>query len=612
MSGANAPLPLEPLTAISPVDGRYRERVAALAPLASEFGLMRYRVRVEVEWFLHLAALPEIAELPAVDAARAAKARAIWRDFSVRDAAEVRRKEARTNHDVKAVEYFVKGRLGGATGLPEHMEFVHFGCTSEDVNNLAYGLLITDARRQVLLPAMRGVEDDLRALARPLADTPMLARTHGQAASPTTVGKELANFVARLARQREQFAAAEVLGKMNGAVGNYNAHHAAYPNVDWPRRCREFVTGLGLAFNPHTTQIEPHDHLAEWFHCLTRFNQVLLDLSRDLWGYIALGYFRQRAKPGEVGSSTMPHKVNPIDFENSEGNIGVANALLGHLAGKLPVSRWQRDLSDSTALRNVGTAFAHCLLAYDSARRGLAKLELDAERCRADLAGAWEVLAEAVQTVMRAHGQPAPYERLKALTRGRRLDERVYREVLEALELPPAALRDLAALTPAAYTGLAPTLAQDALAEQAATVREVPWTSHRDALCAVRIAVFVDEQGIDRDEELDGEDAAARHFLAEDGAGHPVGAARLLPSGQIGRMAVLPAWRRRGVGARLLASAVAAARADGLPVFLHAQVDAVPFYERNGFAVVGDVFEEANIGHRKMIPNAPAAPKPKL
>ena len=609
MSSTDAPLPLEPLTAISPVDGRYRDRVAALAPLVSEFGLMRYRVRVEVEWFLHLAALTEITELPPVDAARAARARSIWRDFSVRDATEVRRLEARTNHDVKAVEYFVKQRLGDATERPEQMEFVHFGCTSEDVNNLAYGLMITDARRQVLLPAMRGVEDDLRALARPLADTPMLSRTHGQAASPTTVGKELANFVARLARQRTQFAGAQVLGKMNGAVGNYNAHHAAYPNVDWPRRCREFVTGLGLTFNPHTTQIEPHDQLAEWFHCLTRYNQVLLDLDRDLWGYIALGYFRQRTAPGEVGSSTMPHKVNPIDFENSEGNIGVANALLAHLAAKLPVSRWQRDLSDSTALRNIGAAFAHSLLAYDSARRGLAKLELDAERCRADLAGAWEVLAEAVQTVMRAHGQPAPYERLKELTRGRRLDERVYREVLDALDLPPAALRDLAALTPASYTGLAPTLAQDALAEQTATVREVPWASHRESLCAVRIAVFVDEQGIDRDEELDGEDAASRHFLAEDGDGQPIGTARLLPSGQIGRMAVLPVWRRRGVGAQLLAAAVAAAQADGLPVFLHAQLDAVPFYERNGFNVVGDVFEEANIGHRKMTPGAPA-PKP--
>ena len=615
VSGANVSLslgPLEPLTAISPLDGRYRERVAALAPLVSEFGLLRYRVRVEVEWFLHLATWAEIAELPPVDAARAAQARAIWRGFSVRDAAEVRRLEARTNHDVKAVEYFVKQRLGDAVERPEHLEFVHFGCTSEDVNNLAYGLMITDVRRQVLLPALRAVEDDLRALARPLADAPMLARTHGQAASPTTAGKELANFVARLARQRERFAGMEVLGKMNGAVGNYNAHHAAYPNVDWPRRCREFVTGLGLTFNPHTTQIEPHDQLAEWFHCLTRYNQVLLDLDRDLWGYIALGYFRQRTAPGEVGSSTMPHKVNPIDFENSEGNIGVANALLGHLAAKLPVSRWQRDLSDSTALRNIGAAFAHCVLAYDSARRGLAKLALDAERCRADLTGAWEVLAEAVQTVMRAHGQREPYERLKALTRGRRLDERVYREVLDALDLPPAALRDLAALTPAAYTGLAPTLAENALAEQPAAVREVPWASHQDALCAVRIAVFVDEQGIDRDEELDGEDAASRHFLAQDADGHPIGAARLLPNGQIGRMAVLPAWRRRGVGAQLLGCAVAAAQTDGLPVFLHAQADAVPFYERNGFAVVGDVFEEANIDHRKMIPSAPApTPRPR-
>ena len=611
MTAANALLPLDSLesldslTAISPVDGRYRERVAALAPFVSEFGLMRYRVRVEVEWFAHLAALPEIAELPPLDAARAEQARALWRDFSVADAAEIRRLERRTNHDVKAVEYFVKERLSALAGLREHREFVHFGCTSEDVNNLAYGLMLTDARRRVLLPAMRGLLDDLRRFALPLADVPMLAYTHGQAASPTTVGKELANFVARLARQLGAFADAQLPGKMNGAVGNYNAHHAAYPGVDWPRRCREFVEGLGLAFNPYTTQIEPHDQLAEAFHALMRCNQVLLDLDRDVWGYIALGYFRQRAAPGETGSSTMPHKVNPIDFENSEGNIGVANALLGHLAEKLAVSRWQRDLSDSTALRNVGAAFAHSLLAYDSARRGLAKLEVDGDRCRADLDAAWEVLAEAAQTVLRAEGQPEPYERLKDLTRGRRIDADVYQELLDNLPLRDDARRKLGALTPASYTGLAATLARAALAEEpptAPSVREVAWATHHEALSAVRLAVFVDEQGVPRAEELDGEDATGRHFLAEDGSGQAIGTARLLPNGQIGRMAVLPAWRRHGVGTRLLALAVAAAREDNAPAFLHAQVDAVPFYERNGFVTAGEDFDEAGIQHRKMIP----------
>ncbi len=604
MTNARAPLPLDSLTAISPVDGRYRQRVAALAPLVSEFGLMRYRVRVEVEWFLHLAALPEIAALPAVDDDRAERVCAVWRDFGVADAAEIRRLERRTNHDVKAVEYFVKARLGAIDGLREHVEFVHFGCTSEDVNNLAYGLMLADARRQVLLPAMRGLVEDLRRLALPHVDTPMLSRTHGQAASPTTVGKELANFVARLRRQLTAFAHAQLPGKMNGAVGNYNAHLAAYPAVDWPRRCREFVEGLGLAFNAHTTQIEPHDQLAEAFHCLTRFNQALLDLDRDLWGYIALGYFRQRAVAGETGSSTMPHKVNPIDFENSEGNIGIANALLGHLAEKLAVSRWQRDLSDSTALRNVGAAFAHSLLAHDSARRGLAKLEVDAERCRADLDSAWEVLAEAVQTVMRAEGQAEPYERLKELTRGRRIDADVYRELLENLPLSDDARRKLAALTPTTYTGLAATLARNALAEEPPTVREVAWATHREALSAVRLAVFVDEQGVARAEELDGEDPAGRHFLAEDANGEPIGTARLLPSGQIGRMAVLPAWRRHGVGTQLLELAIAAAREDNAPAFLHAQVAAIPFYERNGFVAMGEEFDEADIQHRKMVPRA--------
>ena len=589
------------LTAISPLDGRYRQRVAGLAATVSEFGLLRYRTRVEVEWFLHLSTIPEIAELPSVNAEQTRQLRSIWRDFTVRDAAAIRALEQRTNHDVKAVEYFVKDAIARVPALRPHVEFVHFGCTSEDINNLAYGLMVVEARRQALAPAMLGLGDAIRRLALPLTATPMLARTHGQPASPTTMGKELGNFVARLERQRGKFLEVTLLAKMNGAVGNYNAHVVAYPQVDWPRRCRDFVEGLGLAFNPHTTQIEPHDYLAEAFHCLMRFNQALLDFNRDIWGYISLGYFRQRADDQETGSSVMPHKVNPIDFENSEGNLGVANALLAHLADKLAVSRWQRDLSDSTALRNLGSAFGHCLLAYGGARRGLGKLEIDKARCRAGLDHAWEVLAEPVQTAMRAAGRHEPYEELKRRTRGRRMDAGLYESLLNALDLPAATRAKLAALAPADYTGLAASLARDALGGETFTAGEVAWSTHADALSAVRVAVFVEEQGIDRAEELDAADAECRHFLAADGNDQPIGAARLLPNGQVGRMAVLPSWRRRGVGAQLLARAVAAGVAAGLPVFLHAQADTVPFYEANGFATVGDEFSEAGIPHRKMI-----------
>ena len=592
-----------PLTAISPLDGRYRRHVEALASITSEFGLMRYRVRTEVEWFLFLAGMAEIAALPNVGAAQAAAAQAIWRDFDVADADSIKRMEAETNHDVKAVEYFVKAALGRIDGLAAHVEFVHFGCTSEDVNNLAYALMLVEARATVLAPAMRGLIDALRDLAAPLTDVPMLSRTHGQAASPTTVGKELANVVARLERQLRAFEEVEILAKMNGAVGNYNAHVVAFPQVDWPRRSRDFVTGLGLSFNAYTTQIEPHDYIAELGHCLMRFNQALLDFDRDMWGYISLGYFRQRKVEGETGSSTMPHKVNPIDFENSEGNLGLANAVLAHLGEKLPVSRWQRDLSDSTALRNIGTALGHCLIAYSSAGRGIAKLELDRNRLAADLDGAWEVLSEAVQTVLRSVGSAEPYERLKRLTRGRRMDERVYQNLLDELDLPAAVRRELAPLTPATYTGLAARLAEAALREVGeVTVLEVPWATHADALMRVRRAVFIEEQGVSEREELDGEDASSQHFLATDGQGRPIGTARLMPSGQVGRMAVLPAWRRRQVGASLLGLAMEAAKRQGLSVFLHAQVSAQGFYERNGFVASGEVFLEADIEHLRMTP----------
>ena len=591
---------LEELTAISPLDGRYRRRVTALAPIVSEFGLMRCRVRVEVAWFLHLAALDGVPELPPLNAAQKASLNALWQRFDLADAQAIRATEAQTNHDVKAVEYFVKDAVRRIDGLADHVEFVHFGCTSEDINNLAYGLMLREAREAVLAPAMQRLVAALREFALPLADVPMLSRTHGQAATPTTVGKEIANTVARLERQRDAFMGAELRGKMNGAVGNYNAHAVAYPSVDWPQVARDFVAGLGLGFNPSTTQIEPHDDIAELFHCVMRFNQALLDFDRDAWGYISLGYFKQRQVAGETGSSTMPHKVNPIDFENSEGNLGLANAVLGHLAGKLPVSRWQRDLSDSTALRSIGTAFGYCLVAYDSACRGIAKLALDRDRLQADLDGAWEVLAEAVQTVMRAAGGVEPYERLKILTRGRRLDAAVYRELLGQLELPDSARRKLEEMTPAAYTGLASRLARDVLGGAEARLSEVPWETHAPALMAVRRTVFIEEQGVPEAEELDGEDAAAKHFLAEDEHGKPIGTARLLASGQIGRMAVLPEWRGRDIGAGLLARAVEAARRDGLDVFLHAQVHALGFYERNGFKASGDVFLEADIEHRRM------------
>ena len=597
---------LEPLTAISPLDGRYRRRLAALAPIGSEFGLMRARVRVEVEWFAFLAGLAEIAELPPLQPAQVDALHRIWRDFSVADAAATRAIETKTNHDVKAVEYFVKDAVRRIDGLAAQVEFVHFACTSEDVSNIAYALLLGEARETVLAPAMEGLIAALGAFAEPLAATPMLARTHGQAASPTTVGKELANFAARLRRQQKAVNAVPMLAKMNGAVGNYNAHLAAYPAVDWPRRCGEFVAGLGLAFNPHTTQIEPHDGIAELCHALMRFNRVLLDFDRDVWGYVALGYFRQRPVAGETGSSTMPHKVNPIDFENSEGNLGLANALLDHLASKLAVSRWQRDLSDSTALRNIGSALGYCLLAYDGARRGLAKLEVDGERLRADLDDAWEVLAEAVQTVLRRAGAKEPYEQLKRLTRGQRLDENGFRTLLEELPLPDAERQRLAALTPAAYTGLAARLAAEALAAAPSNaaevvVRQVPWAESDATLMRVRRAVFVEEQGVSEAEELDGEDPSATHFLATDAAGVPIGTARLLASGQIGRMAVLPNWRQHGIGARLLAAAVAAAAERSLEVFLHAQVTAIGFYQRNGFKAVGKTFMEADIEHRKMV-----------
>ncbi len=452
---------LTPLTAVSPVDGRYAGKTDELRPLFSEYALIRHRVLVEVRWLQALAAEPAIAEVPPLSEHAGAILEGIVERFGIEDARRVKNIERTTNHDVKAVEYFLKEKIAGNAELEAVSEFLHFACTSEDINNLAYALMLRGARAQVLLPLVDELIGALRELAHRYAHRPMLARTHGQPATPTTLGKELANFAYRLKRGRERIAAVQIVGKMNGAVGNYNAHAVAYPEIDWPALSAGFVRTLGVEWNPYTTQIEPHDYMVELFDAIAAFNVVLIDFCRDVWGYISLGYFRQKAVAGEVGSSTMPHKVNPIDFENAEGNLGIANALLRHLGEKLPVSRWQRDLSDSTVLRNLGVGVAHAAIAYRSCLRGLERLDVDDERLDADLDANWEVLAEALQTVMRRYGVPRPYEQLKELTRGRRVDRETLRRFLAGLEIPEEALRRLADLTPAGYTGYAARLAEE-------------------------------------------------------------------------------------------------------------------------------------------------------
>jgi adenylosuccinate lyase len=453
---------LSALTALSPLDGRYSARMGALRGLLSEFGLIQRRVQVEIEWFVALsdAGLPEFA--PLSSGARA-HLQHVLAGFGPADAQAVKDIEKTTNHDVKAIEYWIKQQFAAAGAFPElaaHGEFVHFACTSEDINNTSHGLMLKAAREQVLLPALDGITAHLQAMAHQLAGLPMLSRTHGQTASPTTVGKELANVVARLQRGRARISEVALLAKMNGAVGNFNAHLSAYPDVDWEAFSRKVIEQqLGLAFNPYTIQIEPHDAMAELFDAFTRVNTVLIDLSRDLWGYISLGYFKQKTKPGEVGSSTMPHKVNPIDFENAEGNFGLANALLTHLAQKLPISRWQRDLTDSTVLRNMGVALGYTLLGYDSLAKGLAKLEVNPARLAEDLDAAWEVLAEPIQTVMRRYGLPKPYEQLKEFTRDKPMNRALMQDFIRGLALPEAEKERLLALTPGHYTGKAAELA---------------------------------------------------------------------------------------------------------------------------------------------------------
>ncbi|MEX2489425.1 MAG: adenylosuccinate lyase [Pseudomonadales bacterium] len=457
---------LTALTAISPLDGRYAEKTVDLRSRMSEYGLIYYRVLVEVEWLRFLARHPQIDELD-LDDSELQWLEQITQDFQLADAEAVKNLERTTNHDVKAVEYFIKNKIkaGGTQALIDKIEFVHFACTSEDINNLAYGLMLKAARDEVLIPQMEEVIASISTMAREHAAEPMLSRTHGQIATPTTMGKEFANVAVRLDRQLKQVRQVSLMGKINGAVGNYNAHMAAYPEIDWIQLSEAFVSSLGLQWNPWTTQIEPHDFIAELFHGIARFNTVLLDFDRDIWGYISIGYFKQRKVKGETGSSTMPHKVNPIDFENSEGNLGVANALLDHLGSKLPVSRWQRDLTDSTVLRNLGSALAYSLIAWQSTRKGLARLEIDRDAMMTDLNGSWEVLAEPMQTIMRKHGIAEPYEKLKELTRGESMDQAKITRIIEELDLPEHAREQIRQLTPANYIGAAVLLVDRLLSE---------------------------------------------------------------------------------------------------------------------------------------------------
>jgi adenylosuccinate lyase len=450
------------LTALSPLDGRYARKAAPLRQYLSEYALIRYRTLIEVRWLQHLADQPALDDLAPLDSPLKDVLNEIVDNFSIEDAKRVKALEAKTNHDVKAVEYFLREKLEGTSGAAENLPaFLHFASTSEDINNLSYALMLRDSRQRVLLPLMKQLTNELRSQAHDLAHIPMLARTHGQPATPTTLGKELANFVYRMQRQSEQFANVEICGKFNGAVGNFNAHTIAYPKADWLDISEKFLATLGVSPTRYTTQIEPHDWIAEYCQALARFNTVAIDLCRDLWGYISLGYFRSRPVPGEVGSSTMPHKVNPIDFENAEGNFGIANELLAFLAAKLPISRWQRDLTDSTVLRNLSVALGHTLVALDACQRGLGKLDADPDCIAADLGDRWEVLAEAIQTVMRRHGLADAYEQLKELTRGREINRETLFEFISKLDIPRTDRERLLELEPGTYTGLAADLARD-------------------------------------------------------------------------------------------------------------------------------------------------------
>ena len=452
---------LSPLTAVSPIDGRYGAKTDMLRTVFSEYGLIRYRVLVEVRWLQHLAANPAIVEVAPFSKDATALLNGLVDNFTIEHAERVKEIERTTNHDVKAVEYLIKETIADNAELLAVSEFVHFACTSEDINNLSHALMLKEGRDDIVVPALQAIHGQLTAMAVEFADVAMLARTHGQTASPTTVGKEMANVAYRLQRQLASITAVPLLGKINGAVGNYNAHISAYPDLDWPAISQAFIESLGLEFNPYTTQIEPHDYMAELFDGLARSNTILIDFARDIWGYISLGYFKQKTIAGEVGSSTMPHKVNPIDFENAEGNLGIANALYGHLSAKLPVSRWQRDLTDSTVLRNMGVGLGYSMIAYASLDKGIGKLQLNQERLAADLDAAWEVLAEPIQTVMRRYGIEEPYEKLKALTRGNVMDQATIQGFIDTLEIPQEVKTALKAMTPASYVGNAVQQAKD-------------------------------------------------------------------------------------------------------------------------------------------------------
>ena len=452
---------LSTLTAVSPIDGRYGAKTDMLRTVFSEYGLIRYRVLVEVRWLQHLAANPAIVEVAPFSKDATALLNGLVDNFTIEHAERVKEIERTTNHDVKAVEYLIKETIADNAELLAVSEFVHFACTSEDINNLSHALMLKEGRDDIVVPALQAIHGQLTAMAVEFSDVAMLARTHGQTASPTTVGKEMANVAYRLQRQLASITAVPLLGKINGAVGNYNAHISAYPDLDWPAISQAFIEGLGLEFNPYTTQIEPHDYMAELFDGLARSNTILIDFARDIWGYISLGYFKQKTIAGEVGSSTMPHKVNPIDFENAEGNLGIANALYGHLSAKLPVSRWQRDLTDSTVLRNMGVGLGYSMIAYASLDKGIGKLQLSQERLAADLDAAWEVLAEPIQTVMRRYGIEEPYEKLKALTRGNVIDQATIQAFIDTLEIPQEAKTALKAMTPASYIGNAVQQAKD-------------------------------------------------------------------------------------------------------------------------------------------------------
>ena len=458
---------LSTLTAINPIDGRYGDKTAELRPYFSEFGLIYYRVYVEIRWFQFLASQQKIKELPALGDEENNFLEKLIVDFDETEAAIVKSNEATTNHDVKAVEYYLKSKFvgSGISSLQKNIEFIHFACTSEDINNLSHALMLKDGRDNVLRPMMDELNQKLAEFARDYANLPMLSRTHGQTATPTTLGKEFANVVARLRRQVKQLGAVQIMGKINGAVGNLNAHQVTYPDLDWLAMSEQFVSSLGITWNPYTTQIEPHDYMAEMFQAMSRFNTILIDFNRDIWSYISIGYFKQRKVEGETGSSTMPHKVNPIDFENSEGNLGIANAIFGHLSEKLPISRWQRDLTDSTVLRNMGTGLAYSLLSYKSTLKGLGKLEINPSALAEDLNRSWEILAEPIQTIMRRHGVEEPYEKLKELTRGQSLKQESIEQMLETLDIPESARALIRELTPMNYTGLASELVEKLLDE---------------------------------------------------------------------------------------------------------------------------------------------------